>query len=167
VKCVEHETLTKQVWSAVVMILLLSNVMSRIEKLAHLEKLNIVGAPFLAGAPAGIVDFRIVTALPEPWNDTLFSDLQVSWLPRTNTPGGKNTTPPAADAAVMADEIAAASSVEESPTAPYVLTSNTCPALSLTVAVVEAASVGVGVNAIAEVGNGIGSDLVVGGLSEA
>jgi len=39
-------------------------------------------------------------------------------------PGGKNTVPPVAEAAVIADRIAAVSSVEPSPTAPYVLTLN-------------------------------------------
>lgn len=83
----------------------------------------------------------------------------------TNTPGGKNTTPPVAEAAVIADPIAAVSSVEPSPTAPYVLTSNTCPRLSLAAEVVARASVGVDVTATAEVGIGLG--VVSGSLSEA
>jgi len=93
----------------------------------------------------------------------LFNDLQVSRLGKTNTPGGKNTIPPVAEAAVIADPIAAVSSVEPSPTAPYVLTLNTCPPLSLTLEFGAGVSVDVGVNAMAGVGNGVG----LGCLSEA
>jgi hypothetical protein len=64
VKCVERETLTMHDRSTV-MILLLSNVMFRIEKLVQLSKASIVGPPFLGGKPIGTADFRIVD-LPEP-----------------------------------------------------------------------------------------------------
>jgi len=101
VKFVELETLTMHDRSAV-MILLLSNVMFRIEKLAQLARPSIVGPPFLGGKLMGTADLRIVD-LPEPSNDTLFNDLQVSRLGKTNTPGGKKTTPPVAEAAVIAD----------------------------------------------------------------
>jgi len=95
----------------------------------------------------------------------LFNDSQVSRLGKTNTPGGKNTIPPVAEAAVIADRIAAVSSVEPSPTAPYVLILNTCPPLSLTVEGGAGVSVGLGVRVLAGVGNGVG--LVFGCLSEA
>jgi hypothetical protein len=65
VKFVEDETLTMHDRSAV-MILLLSNVMSRIEKLAQFQKPSIVGPPPLGGKFTGIADFRIVVDLPEP-----------------------------------------------------------------------------------------------------
>jgi len=64
-KFVERETLATHDRNAV-MILLLSNVMSRTEKLAQLAKLSIVGPPFLGGKLTGIADFRIVVDLPEP-----------------------------------------------------------------------------------------------------
>jgi len=64
-KFVERETLAMHDRNAV-MILLLSNVMSRTEKLAQLAKLSIVGPPFLGGKLTGIADFRIVVDLPEP-----------------------------------------------------------------------------------------------------
>jgi len=65
VKFVEPETLTMDDRSAVIM-LLLSNVMPRIEKLVQLKKPSIVGPPFLGGKLTGIADFRIVVDLPEP-----------------------------------------------------------------------------------------------------
>lgn len=65
VKFVEPETLSMDDRS-VVMMLLLSNVMSRIEKLAQFQKPNMVGPPFLGGKLTGIADFRIVADLPEP-----------------------------------------------------------------------------------------------------
>jgi hypothetical protein len=65
VKFVEPETLTMDDRSAVMM-LLLSNVMSRIEKLAQLKTPSIVGPPFLGGKLTGTADFRIVVDLPEP-----------------------------------------------------------------------------------------------------
>lgn len=65
VKFVQREALTMHDRFAVI-ILLLSNVMSRIEKLAQLAKASIVGPPFLGGKLAGIADFRIVVDLPEP-----------------------------------------------------------------------------------------------------
>jgi hypothetical protein len=65
VKFLEPETLTMDDRSAV-MILLLSNVMPRIEKLAQLRKLSIVGPPFLGGKLTGIADLKMVVDLPEP-----------------------------------------------------------------------------------------------------
>ena len=97
----------------------------------------------------------------------MFNDLPVSRLGKTNTPAGKNTVPPVAEAAVIADRIAAVSSVEPSPTAPYVLTSNTCSPLSLTVELGAGVSVVVGIDALARVGNGVGLGVVFSCLSEA